>query len=41
MGYYHQDDRDRAAAMGCMGVFFAFVVCLLFIVAALVWVYMP
>ena len=40
-GYYHQGDRDAAAAYGCLVLLGLAVVCVILIVAALLWTWQP
>lgn len=41
MGYYHQNERDRAATLGCAGIIAIFLMCLLFVFVALVNIWLP
>ena len=40
-GYYHQNERDRAATLGCMGLLVAFVLLCIALGIAVCWSVAP
>ena len=40
-GYYHQDERDRAAALGCMGLLVSLVLLCIALGIAVCWSVAP